>query len=258
MNGHVALLALALVQSPEAQPAPPPVPEAPPAAAEPTPAPQRPPSQLAPSPPAPEPAAAPPSPEPEQETKPAQTPPPPAPVPRKRRPPPASAPEPAPGPPPAAATGASPPAAETAPAAPPAARPPAVPAPKEAKSSERMQVAAAAARFFQALLARRPADLAALCAPTFSFDGKVVSGIDAVRGRWADLVAARSGATYALLDLEILASSDAQARHGKPPKRLAALAAPGSWIALANLSGRATFVFYARQGDAWLATGIHD
>jgi hypothetical protein len=255
MNGHAALLALALVQSPEAQPAPPPVPEAPPAAAEPTPAPQRPPTQLAPSPPAPEtePAPAPPPPEPEPETKPSQTAPPPAPAPRKRRPPPASAPE----PPPAAPTGTSPAAAETGPAAPPASRPPA-PAPKEAKPSERLQVAAAAARFFQALLARRPADLAALCAPTFSFDGKVVSGADAVRGRWADLVAGHGGDTYALLDLEIVASSDAQARYGKPPKRLAALAAPGSWIALANLSGRATFVFYARQGNAWLATGIHD
>ena len=97
-----------------------------------------------------------------------------------------------------------------------------------------------------------------LCAPTFSFDGKVVSGADAIRGRWADLVAAHGGIAYALLDLEIVASSDAQARYGKPPKRLAALAAPGSWIALANLSGRATFVFYARQGNAWLATGIHD
>jgi len=133
------------------------------------------------------------------------------------------------------------------------------PPPKEAKTSpERVQVAAAAASFFRALLARRAGDLAALCAPAFSFDGKLVSGADPVRGRWAEILSAREGATDALLDLEILAAADAQARYGKPPKRLAALASPGAWVALANLSGRPTFVFFARQGSAWLATGMHD
>jgi hypothetical protein len=73
-----------------------------------------------------------------------------------------------------------------------------------------------------------------------------------------EIVASRDGAAYALLDLEILSAEDAQARHGKPPKRIAPLAAPGSWVALANLSGRPTFVFFARQAGAWLATGMHD
>lgn len=275
MNGLAALLALALVQSPEAQPAPAPDPEAPPpAGAQPPPAPQRPPAQFAPAPPTPEPepSRALPLPEPEPETKPSPAAPAPVGTPRTRRSP--AAPAPASTPPPAAPTGAgpaTPPAAARPPTplAPPAAAPVAVPgpatppappaAPKEAKPSpDRVQVAAAAARFFQALLARRPADLAALCALTFSFDGKLVSGADAIRARWADLVAAHGGAMYTLLDLEILALADAQARYGKPPKRLAALAAPGSWVALGNLSGRPTFVFYSRQGNAWLATGIHD
>jgi len=132
------------------------------------------------------------------------------------------------------------------------------PAQEARPSPDRVQVAAAAARFFRALLARRPGELAALCAPAFSFDGKIASGADAVRSRWADVVSSRDGAAYALLDLEILSAADAQARYGKPPKRVVALAAPGAWVALANVSGRPTFVFFAREGNAWLATGMHD
>lgn len=119
-------------------------------------------------------------------------------------------------------------------------------------------MAAAAAKFFQALLSRRPGEIAALCAPAFSFDGKVVAGADPIRSRWAEVVASHDDASYALLDMEVLSATDAQARYGKPPKRLAALAGPGAWVALANVSGRPTFVFFARQGAAWLATGMHD
>ncbi|HYQ81176.1 MAG TPA: hypothetical protein VEP68_06735 [Anaeromyxobacteraceae bacterium] len=119
-------------------------------------------------------------------------------------------------------------------------------------------MAGAAARFFEALLGRRAADLAALCAPSFSFDGRSAHGADEVRARWQEAVAARDGAAYALLDLEVLPAAEAVARFGKPPRRVAGLLQPGTWVAAANLSGRPTFVFLARQGGAWVATGMHD
>jgi hypothetical protein len=71
-------------------------------------------------------------------------------------------------------------------------------------------------------------------------------------------VARHDGATHALLDLELLPAAEASARFGKPPRRIAALVQPGTWVAAANLSGRPTFVFFARQGGTWMATGLHD
>ncbi|HET6923109.1 MAG TPA: hypothetical protein VFI16_08175, partial [Anaeromyxobacteraceae bacterium] len=146
---------------------------------------------------------------------------------------------------PATPTPASAPAPSPAPAAGPAPR-------------ARAQVATAAARFFEALLARRAGDLAALSSPGFSFDGRAARGAEEVRGRWSEAVARHDGATHALLDLELLTAAEASARFGKPPRRIAALVQPGSWVAVANLSGRPTFVFFARLGATWLATGIHD
>lgn len=119
-------------------------------------------------------------------------------------------------------------------------------------------MAAAAARFFGALLARRPDDLAALSSSGFSFDGRAARGADEVRRRWSQAVGRHDGVPYALYDLEVLPATEASARFGKPPRRIAALVQPGTWVAVANLSGRPTFVFFARQGGAWLAIGMHD
>jgi hypothetical protein len=119
-------------------------------------------------------------------------------------------------------------------------------------------VGAAAARFFEALLAGRAADLAALSSPGFSFDGRAARGADEVRARWSEAVARHGGAALAVLDLELLTAAEAQARFGKPPRRVAGLLQPGTWVAVASLSGRPTFVFLARQGGTWLAIGLHD
>jgi len=149
-------------------------------------------------------------------------------------------------------------AAGEAPAAGPR-RPVAAPAPPTTApaAAERVQVAAAARRFAEALVARRASDLASLCAPSFSFDGRVASGADAVRARWAEVLAARGDSPDALLDLAVAPAADAQARLGKPPKRVAALLGPGAWVAVADISGRPVVIVFARHGGALVATGIH-
>jgi len=119
-------------------------------------------------------------------------------------------------------------------------------------------VARAAIKFFEALLGRRLGDLTALCATAFSFDGRTVSGQSEIRARFGEILARRDGVAYALQDLAVLPSSDAVARYGKPPPRIAALAQSSAWVAVASLSGRATFVFFMRKGSSWLATGMHD
>jgi hypothetical protein len=161
------------------------------------------------------------------------------------------------------------PAAETPAAAPsrPARRPAAAPATATAAGAtgkpdkaegERREAARVALRFLGALVANRSAEVASLCATTFSFDGRPVTGAEKVRARWGEILARRQGPPPALNDLELLTPAEAAARLGKPPRRLASLAGPGSYLALANLSGRPTLVFLGRQGGAWVATGLHD
>ena len=161
------------------------------------------------------------------------------------------------------------PAAETPAAAPsrPARRPAAAPATATAAGAtgkpdkaegERREAARLALRFLGALLASRSAEVASLCATTFSFDGRAVTGAEKVRARWGEILARRQGPPAALNDLELLTPAEASARLGKPPRRLASLVGPGSYVALANLSGRPTLVFLGRQGGAWVATGLHD
>ncbi len=119
-------------------------------------------------------------------------------------------------------------------------------------------MARAAIEFFEALLGRRAGDLAALCAPTFSFDGRPVSGQVEIRARFGEIMSGRDGIAYALQDLAVMPSAEALARYGKPPPRIAPLAQSAAWVAVASLSGRATFVFFVRQGPRWLAAGMHD
>jgi hypothetical protein len=119
-----------------------------------------------------------------------------------------------------------------------------------------VQVAGAARRFAEAFAAGRAADVAAACAPAFSFDGRVEKGAEAIRARWDEILAGGE-APLPLLDLAVAPAAEAQARLGKPPRRLAPLLVPGAWVAVANLGGRPLVVVLARQGGGWAATGAH-
>jgi len=106
---------------------------------------------------------------------------------------------------------------------------------------------------------RRPGksgDVGGACAPAFSFDGRVEKGAEAIRARWDEILAGGE-APLPLLDLAVAPAAEAQARLGKPPRRLAPLLVPGAWVAVANLGGRPLVVVLARQGGGWAATGAH-
>ena len=49
---------------------------------------------------------------------------------------------------------------------------------------------------------------------------------------------------------------DAVARYGPLPARLAPLAVRGSWVAVANVSGRAVVLFLSRAGAGWTVVGL--
>jgi len=166
----------------------------------------------------------------------------------------------APAPPPTAAPTPAPKPASTPPAAPPptasTSTPP--PDPTQPAENERTQVARAALRFLDALVAGEPDALADASAERFSFDGQVETGRDAVRREWRARLEWRAGEPAALLDLDLRPAADAVARYGPPPARVASLARPGTWVAAANVSGRAVVLFLVRSGGGWTVAGMHD
>ncbi|HTN54158.1 MAG TPA: hypothetical protein VML50_17245 [Anaeromyxobacter sp.] len=158
---------------------------------------------------------------------------------------------PAPSPAPAAPRSAS------AAPAPPAAGAPAGSAAAAPPASEREQVARTALAFLDALLAGDVPALAGLSGDRFSFDGDVQSGRDAVRRAFRTGLSPRTPGRDVLLDLEILPGPDAVSRLGPPPARLAPLAARGSWVAIANVSGRPVVLFLSRAEGRWVVVGLH-
>jgi ketosteroid isomerase-like protein len=127
-----------------------------------------------------------------------------------------------------------------------------------APEPDRAQVARAALRFLDALAASDAEALAAASADRFSFDGQVETGRDAVLRTWRRLLAGRDGPRPALLDLDLRPAADALAAYGPAPARVAPLAGPGRWVAVANLSGRSVVLFLARTGAGWTVAGMHD
>lgn len=139
----------------------------------------------------------------------------------------------------------------------PSPTPPPAPSRTSPQTPDRVQVAAAARRFAEALVARRASDVALLCASPFSFDGRPDSNPESVRARWEQIFAARHAIADVLFDLVVMTAAEAQARLGKPPKRIAGLLTPVSWVAVADLSGRAVLIIFARQNGRFVATAIH-
>jgi hypothetical protein len=119
-------------------------------------------------------------------------------------------------------------------------------------------VARAALAFLDALVAFDAPRLAAASGERFSFDGDVQTGAEAVRRRWREILDRRERTPAQLLDVEILPAPEAVARLGAPPARVAALAARGTWVAVANVSGRPVIVFLSREGGRFRAVGLHD
>ena len=169
-------------------------------------------------------------------------------------PPPMAAPPPqTPAPPPAPPPASAPPAIRT-----PTANPTAPKAQPHPTEPEKAQVARAALRFLDALVAGDADGLAAAAADRFSFDGEVQTGREAVRRTWRALLGRREAPPAALLDLDLLPAPEAVARYGAPPARVAALPSRGAWVGVANVSGRPVVLFLVKDGGRWSVAGMHD
>jgi hypothetical protein len=125
--------------------------------------------------------------------------------------------------------------------------------------AERSQVARAALAFLDAFVAGDAGALSAAASERFSLDGDLKVGKDQIRRAFQEVVSARDpSARPALLDLELLPATDAVARLGPAPPRIASLAtARGTWVAIANLSRRPLVLFLAREGNRFAVAGVH-
>ncbi|HEX9051042.1 MAG TPA: hypothetical protein VF841_10955 [Anaeromyxobacter sp.] len=155
----------------------------------------------------------------------------------------------------AAATPIPTPSRPTAPA--PGMSPPA-PRSRVDPQAERGEAERVARGFVDALAAGDAGGLAAAASDRFSFDGDTVAGRDAIRSRWSELLGPRAGPPPRVGAIEVLPSADAVARLGKPPARIAPLARPGAWVALADVGGRPVVLFVAREGGRMAVLGMHD
>jgi hypothetical protein len=77
---------------------------------------------------------------------------------------------------------------------------------------------------------------------------------------WAQVLDSRRGIEYRLYNLEIFTPEQMEKRYGKPPARLTQLPwrGPRTFIAVANLSGRAAIAVFRVEGEAITLAGFTD
>jgi outer membrane biosynthesis protein TonB len=137
-------------------------------------------------------------------------------------------------------------AAETTPA-------PAAPEPVEpGKVSARERVAEEARVFFSLLLSGDVRTLAFRLDFPFQLESRRFSSSEELVSEWVKALRQRRTDLVTLYDIEVLTPDEMEKKHGPPPKRLGALdyRGPGSFVAVANLSGHAAVaVFRVSQGS---------
>ncbi len=123
------------------------------------------------------------------------------------------------------------------------------------------QAALATARTFFAGLAAADARAAAAVS-TFPFqldEKRLASSDDLVQELLKDLRDKRTD-LVTLYGIEMLTPADMEKKYGKPPARLVNFPwkTPGTWIAVANLSGHAAVALLRPGAGGWRVAGYHD
>ncbi|MFN0061780.1 MAG: hypothetical protein ACKVPX_04595 [Myxococcaceae bacterium] len=116
----------------------------------------------------------------------------------------------------------------------------------------RTMAAMPAKQFLKALIARDLVMLASFSQTPFYIEGQRYNSPTTAATALKQAMEENPGASWELLDLEILSPSEMRKKYGPPPKRLAHLPwnAPDSVIAVANLSGRAAILILRPRGNS--------
>jgi hypothetical protein len=95
--------------------------------------------------------------------------------------------------------------------------------------------------------------------PFFLEDDEVKSA-EVLFEEWLTRLRAQPLERIRLRGLEVLTPAEMQAKHGPPPPHLAKLPwrRPNTYLAVANLSGRAAVLVFRLEKDGWKAVAFHD
>lgn len=115
--------------------------------------------------------------------------------------------------------------------------------------------------FFGELLLGETAATANRCALPFQLEDRRLSARPELVKALSVMLRERRTAPPVLQGLELLTPAEMESTHGKPPARLKDFPwkRPGTWLGVANLSGRAAVVTLSRdEAGEWKVTGYTD
>lgn len=125
---------------------------------------------------------------------------------------------------------------------------------------EPKRVAYWARLFFEQLLAGNAHGLVDLSGFPFQLEGHRLADREALYQEWTLQLRARRTDLLTLYGIEVLTPKEMEAKYGKPPARVAALPWRGAdtYVAVANVSGKAAIAVLRPLDGEWAVIGFHD
>src|SRR5260370_42447405 len=122
------------------------------------------------------------------------------------------------------------------------------------------QVMARAKRFFADLIAGNPAALVDQSSFPFYLQNRKITQSRELLQEWTRNLNRKRTDLLVLYGIEVLTPAEMEKRYGKPPKHLAAIPwrRPGTYLAVANLSGHAAVTVLRRVDGVWRVIAFHD
>jgi hypothetical protein len=126
--------------------------------------------------------------------------------------------------------------------------------------AEAQSVEARAKTFFTDLLARRIREVAEQSELPFHLEGRTVTSRDQLIAEWTKALANKRLDLLTLYGIQILTPSEMEKKYGDPPARLSTLPwrKERTYLAVANISGRAAIAVLHRTARGWHVVGYAD
>lgn len=133
--------------------------------------------------------------------------------------------------------------------------------PAPAQGSNERELAAGSARaFFDHLLAAETRKLVEHSAFPFQLEDRRLATPEEALNEWQRQLGDKRTDLLTLYGIELLTPAEMEKKYGKPPARLASFPwrGHGTFLAVANLSGRAAVAVLRDRGEGYLVVGYHD
>ena len=125
---------------------------------------------------------------------------------------------------------------------------------------EEEQVKYSAREFFTQLIAGDARNITNNCGLPFQLEERRLQTADELFQEWLRNLRAKRTDLLTLYDIEVLTPADMEKKYGKPPARLQSLPWRGqkTYVAVANLSGRAAIAVFRYTGMNWAVVAYAD